>query len=63
MYLSLLHIYVFFTYSFLMVAWHPFFALPMVYRPLLLLGVEQVLAKRRPYLLIVTCLLYTSRCV
>ena len=44
--------YVFFTYSFLMVARHPFFALPMVYLPLLLLGVEQVLAKRRPYLFI-----------
>ena len=49
--------YVFFTYSFLMVARHPFFALPMVYLPLLLLGVEQVLAKRRPYLLIVTVFL------
>ena len=49
--------YVFFTYSFLMVARHPFFALPMVYLPLLLLGVEQVLTKRRPYLLIVTVFL------
>lgn len=49
--------YVFFTYSFLLVARHPFFALPMVYLPLLLLGVEQVLAKRRPYLLIVTVFL------
>lgn len=49
--------YVFFTYSFLLVARHPFFAIPMVYLPLLLLGVEQVLAKRRPYLLIVTVFL------
>ena len=49
--------YVFFTYSFLMVARHPFFALPMVYLPLLLLGVEQVLAKRRPYLFIFTVFL------
>lgn len=49
--------YVFFTYSFLLVARHPFFAIPMVYLPLLFLGVEQVLAKRRPYLLIVTVFL------
>lgn len=49
--------YVFFTYSFLLVARHPFFAIPMVYLPLLLLGVEQVLAKRRPYLLIVAVFL------
>lgn len=49
--------YVFFTYSFLLVARHPFFALPMVYLPLLLLGVEQVLAKRRPYLFILTVFL------
>ena len=49
--------YVFFTYSFLMVARHPFFALPMVYLPLLLLGVEHVLAKRRPYLFIFTVFL------
>ena len=33
---------------------HPYFINPMIYLPLLLMGVDRVLAKKRPYLLIVT---------
>lgn len=33
---------------------HPYFINPMIYFPLLLMGVDRVLAKKRPYLLIVT---------
>lgn len=32
---------------------HPFFMAPMIYLPLLLIGTEEILKKRRPYLLIV----------
>ena len=44
--------YVFTLYSLFIVSHHPFFALPMVFLPLLLLGVEQILAGKRPYLFI-----------
>ncbi len=33
---------------------HPYFINPMIYFPLLLMGVDWVLAKKRPYLLIIT---------
>ena len=45
-------VYVFTLYSLFIVSHHPFFALPMVFLPLLLLGVEQILAGKRPYLFI-----------
>ncbi len=46
-------VYVFFTYTFLMAGRHPFFANPMIYFPLLILGVEKILNKEKPYLFIV----------
>ena len=45
-------VYVFTLFSLFIVSHHPFFALPMVFLPLLLLGVEQILASKRPYLFI-----------
>ncbi len=50
-------VYVFFTYSFQMVARHPFFANPMIYLPLLLTGTEKVIKKEKPYLLILSVFL------
>ena len=44
--------YVFVTFSMYIALHHPYFANPMLYLPLLLLGVEQVLARQRPYLLV-----------
>lgn len=46
-------VYVFFTYTFLMAGRHPFFANPMIYFPLLILGVEKILNKEKPYLFVV----------
>lgn len=47
------------TYSFCMwallnAARHPYFLNPMIYMPLIILGIEKVFRKERPYLLIIT---------
>lgn len=54
-------IYIFFTYTFFLTARHPFFVNPMIYLPLLFIGVEKIIAKERPYLFILTvCLMACS---
>lgn len=50
-------VYVFTLFGMFIVSHHPFFALPMIFLPLLLLGVEQITAGKRPYLFIVTVFL------
>lgn len=45
-------IYVFCGYTFYSGVRHPFFLNPMIYLPLLLLGLEQVMQRKKPYLLI-----------
>ena len=50
-------VYVFTLFGMFIVSHHPFFALPMIFLPLLLLGVEQIAAGKRPYLFIVTVFL------
>ena len=50
-------VYVFTLFGMFIVSHHPFFALPMIFLPLLLLGVEQIVAGKRPYLFIVTVFL------
>lgn len=50
-------VYVFTLFSMFIVSHHPFFAIPMVYLPLLLLGAEQIMAGKRPYFFIVTVFL------
>jgi uncharacterized membrane protein YfhO len=45
-------IYVFCGYSFYAGVRHPFFMNPMIYLPLIILGVEKVLKGKRPYLMI-----------
>lgn len=52
-------IYVFCGYSFFSGVRHPYFLNPMIYLPLLLIGLEQVLRKRKPYLLIAMTFLCT----
>jgi uncharacterized membrane protein YfhO len=44
--------YVFVSFSLFSALRHPFFADAMVYLPLMLIGVERVLARQRPYLLV-----------
>ncbi len=46
-------IYVFNGYTLFACLRHPFFMNPLIYLPLLLIGAEQVLRRRKPYLLIV----------
>jgi len=46
-------IYSFTTYSLFFAFVHPFFMNPMIYLPLLLVGVEKIFNKERPYLLVV----------
>lgn len=50
-------VYVFTLFGMFIVSHHPFFALPMIFLPLLLLGAEQIMAGKRPYLFIVTVFL------
>lgn len=45
-------VYVFTLYGMFIVSHHPFFALPMIFLPLLLIGVEQIMAGKRPYLFV-----------
>ncbi|MCL2563259.1 MAG: YfhO family protein [Oscillospiraceae bacterium] len=45
--------YAFCAFALLLSVRHPFFINPMIYLPLLLLGVEKILRKERPYLFIV----------
>ena len=52
-------IYVFCGYSLFAGVRHPYFLNPMIYLPLLLIGLEQVLRKRKPYLLIIMTFLCT----
>lgn len=47
-------VYVFTLFGMFIVSHHPFFALPMIFLPLLLIGVEQITAGKRPYLFVVT---------
>lgn len=46
-------IYVFCGYTWVAALRHPYFMNPLIYLPLLLLGVEKILARRRPYLFII----------
>ncbi|MDF2610933.1 MAG: putative rane protein [Lachnospiraceae bacterium] len=46
-------IYVFCGFLFYAGTRHPFFINPMIYLPLLILGAEQILAKKKPYLFII----------
>lgn len=46
-------IYSFTMYSLFFAFVHPFFMNPMIYLPLLLLGVEKIFNKQRPYLLVI----------
>ena len=46
--------YAFCFWNLFTLARHPYFLNPMVYFPLLLLGVEKILARKRPYLFILT---------
>lgn len=50
-------VYVFTLFGMFIVSHHPFFAIPMIYLPLLLLGAEQIMAGKRPYLFIATVFL------
>ena len=50
-------VYVFTLFGMFIVSHHPFFALPMIFLPLLLLGVEQITAGKRPYLFVITVFL------
>ena len=50
-------VYVFTTYTMFSALRHPYFANPLVWFPLILLGVEHALRKKRPYLLVVAVLL------
>lgn len=45
-------IYVFSGYTFYSGVRHPFFLNPMIYLPLIIIGLEQVLRRKRPYLVI-----------
>lgn len=47
-------VYVFSTWSAYSAVAHPFFANPMIYLPLLLLGVEKIIDGKRPYIFIIT---------
>lgn len=47
-------VYAFCGFSLYAAVRHPYFTNPMVFLPLLLIGVDHVLAKKRPYLLILT---------
>lgn len=47
-------VYTFCGFSLFAAIRHPYFVNPMILLPLLLMGVDKVLAKKRPYLLIVT---------
>jgi uncharacterized membrane protein YfhO len=50
-------VYVFSTYTMFSALRHPYFANPLVWFPLILLGVEHALRGKRPYLLVVAVLL------
>ncbi len=52
-------IYVFSGYAFFSGVRHPYFLNPMIYLPLLLIGLEEVMRKRKPHLLIVMAFLCT----
>lgn len=52
-------IYVFCGYSLYAGIRHPFFINPMIYMPLILIGLEEVLRRKRPYLLIITIFIST----
>lgn len=45
-------VYVFTTFSLFIALRHPWFGNPMIWLPLILMGVEHVLSKRKPYLLV-----------
>jgi uncharacterized membrane protein YfhO len=52
-------IYAFSEYSLYASIKHPFFMNPMIYLPLILIGVEQVLKKKKPYLLVIMAFVST----
>jgi uncharacterized membrane protein YfhO len=52
-------IYVFCGYTFFSGVRHPYFLNPMIYLPLLLIGLEQVLRRRKPQLLVIMAFICT----
>ncbi len=46
-------IYVFCGFSFLIGIRHPYFLNPMIYLPLLIMGAEEILRRRKPYLMVI----------
>ena len=53
-------IYVFCGFSFFSGVRHPYFLNPMIYLPFLLIGLEQVLRRRKPYLLVAMTFICTA---
>jgi len=53
-------IYTFCGFSLIMAVRHPFFITPMIYLPLLLIGIEQIYAKKKPYLFIIMVFVATT---
>lgn len=53
-------IYTFCGYSLYAGVRHPFFLNPMIYLPILLIGIEEVLRRRKPYLLIIMTFVCSS---
>ncbi len=52
-------IYVFSEYSLYAGIKHPFFMNPMIYLPLIIIGIEEVLRKKKPYLLVIMAFVST----